>query len=196
MRHTRTIPKNESGQLCCDIIKVIFRSVMLLKAKRPGEYILPIFPNNISTCHRPHIMAGRSFPSVLLPCLSLLPRPAHTLFICWFVCCCCVVTQNTGAMPSNILPQSPGHLFELWNHTCIMICLVTLNKCSFSTMREVGGCEIIYSMGRGLITSSRQISFEFLLFKICPWTKLRIWFGFFTEQQVGIRSYFLSRDNF
>ena len=35
---------NESGQISYDIIKVIFEGDILLKTKRPGEYILAIFP--------------------------------------------------------------------------------------------------------------------------------------------------------
>ena len=35
---------NESGRISYDIIKVIFEGDILLKTKRPGEYILAIFP--------------------------------------------------------------------------------------------------------------------------------------------------------
>ncbi len=38
------VSANESGKICCDITKATFGSVILLKAKRPGEYILAIFP--------------------------------------------------------------------------------------------------------------------------------------------------------
>ncbi len=54
----------------------------------------------------------------------------------------------------------------------------------------------IYHRNRCLRTSSRQISFEFLLVKNCPWTKLKTWHRFYTELQVGIRSCILSRDIF
>ena len=41
---------NESGRISYDIIKVIFEGEILLKTKRPGEYILAIFPFLFPVC--------------------------------------------------------------------------------------------------------------------------------------------------
>jgi hypothetical protein len=46
---------------------------------------------------------------------------------------------------------------------------------------------IIYCIDRGLRTTSRQISFEFLFIKTCPPDKLHNGFGFVIQFRVGIR---------
>ncbi len=136
------------------------------------------YKNNKGACHRPHIMAGRRFPSVLLPCLCLLPRPAHALFICWFVCWCCVVTQNTGATLPNLPPPPPRIIY-------LIIVKLYIYMKSYD-----------YRLGRGSSTSSRQMSLEFLLVKNCPWTKNKIWFRLVVLWRIQIKSLILSRDKF
>jgi hypothetical protein len=69
--------------------------------------------NNKGECHRPHIMAGRRFPSVLLPRLCLLPHLAPALFICSFVCWLlrCHPKRRRHAVQSSTA-TAPGQLFD------------------------------------------------------------------------------------
>jgi hypothetical protein len=67
-------------------------------------------------------------------------------------------------------------------------------KAAKPTQQGCDGCALsgndCYCSGRGIWTTSHQISFEFLFVKNCPQTIVRIWFGFFTELKDGIRTYF------
>ena len=57
----------------------------------------------------------------LAPSLSLAAPSARFVYLLasLLVVALSPKTPAAGAMPSNLLPQPPGHLFELWNHTFI-----------------------------------------------------------------------------
>jgi hypothetical protein len=82
--------------------------------------------------------------------LKLTQRPL-CLFVSLFVGCC-VVTQNAGAMLSNLLPQPPGnlsceiiHLYEVIRYTCVTLrilllhCVVASLKCRHYTVNGNAG---------------------------------------------------------